>query len=80
MRVGDLVLLRGIYHGSVRWKDGDDVAQARRLGVFDEQGAAEIHAERERITADRPQPTGREGWRLPVEWSPLPLPGDWHVV
>ena len=66
--------------GSWRWKDEDDFAQALALGVFDEQGAAEIRAEGARVIAERPWPTGWEGWRPPPEWAPLALPEDWHVV
>ncbi len=63
-----------------RWKDEDDFAQALRLGVFDEQGAAQIRAEGERVIAERPWPTGWEDWRPPREWAALPLPVDWHLV
>ncbi len=66
--------------GTWHWKDEDDFAQALELGVFDEQGAAEIRAEGERVIAERPWPTGWENWRPPADWAPLQLPEDWHVV
>jgi hypothetical protein len=55
-------------------------AQAIELGVFDEEGAAAVRAEGERMIAQRPWPTGWEDWRPPADWHPLPLPDDWHVV
>ncbi|MGH3002764.1 MAG: DUF402 domain-containing protein [Gaiellaceae bacterium] len=66
--------------GTWVWKDEDDFVEALALGVFDEEGAAEIRAEGERVIAERPWPTGWESWRPPSEWGPLPLPEDWHVV
>ena len=66
--------------GSPHWKDEDDFAEAIELGVFDEQGAAEVRAEGERVLAARPWPTGWEGWRPPPEWTPPALPPDWDAV
>jgi len=66
--------------GSWHWKDEDDFAQAIELGVFDEEGAAAVRAEGERVIAANPWPTGWEDWRPPVDWHPLPLPANWHVV
>jgi hypothetical protein len=66
--------------GAWRWKDEDDFAQAVDLGVFDDDAAAAVRAEGERVIAEQPWPTGWEVWRPPPEWEPLPLPEDWHVV
>src|SRR3954452_911140 len=66
--------------GSWRWKDEDDFARAEELGVFDADTAARIRAEGERVVAEQPWPTGWEDWRPPIEWQPLELPEDWHVV
>jgi hypothetical protein len=68
--------------GTCRWKDEDEFAHAIELGVFvsAEAAAAAVRAEGERVIAERPWPTGWEGWRPPPDWAPLPLPEDWHVV
>lgn len=66
--------------GTWHWKDEEDLAEAISLGVFDEQTAAEVRAEGERVIAARPWPTGWEGWRPPGDWEPLPLPDGWDVV
>ena len=66
--------------GTWAWKDEDDLAEAIELGVFDEEGAAAVRAEGERVIAARPWPTGWEDWRPPPEWIPLPLPEGWDVV
>lgn len=67
--------------GARRWKDEDEFAQAIELGVFADAGAADaVRAEGERVIAERPWPTGWEDWRPPSDWTPLPLPEDWHVV
>jgi hypothetical protein len=66
--------------GTPHWKDEDDFAEAIALGVFDDAAAAAVRAEGERVMADRPWPTGWEGWRPPAEWGPLPLPEGWDVV
>lgn len=66
--------------GSWEWKDEDHFAEAQEVGVLDPAAAAEVRAEGERVIAEKPWPTGWEGWRPPPEWGPLPLPEDWHVV
>lgn len=66
--------------GSWRWKDEDDLAEAISLGVLDEQSAAEVRAESERVIVARPWPTGWEDWRPPGDWAPLALPNGWDVV
>ena len=66
--------------GSWRWKDERDFAQARALGVLDDDAAAAVRAEGERVVAKRPWPTGWEDWRPPPEWTPLALPDGWEVV
>jgi len=66
--------------GRWAWKDEDDFARAIELGVLDDDAAAKVRAEGERVIAERPWPTGWENWRPPTEWQPLPLPEDWHVV
>ncbi len=66
--------------GSWEWKDEVDFADAIRLGVFDEEQAAAIRAEGERVIAAAPWPTGWENWR-PEPDAPLPqLPKGWNVV
>jgi Protein of unknown function (DUF402) len=66
--------------GSWRWKDEDDFAQAIALGVFDEESAAAVRAEGERVVAERPWPTGWEDWRPPADWQSLLLPDDWDAT
>lgn len=66
--------------GAWHWKDEDDFERAQELGVLDAAQAAAVRAEGERVIAERPWPTGFEGWRPPADWGPLPLPEDWHVV
>jgi hypothetical protein len=66
--------------GEWRWKDDGDVAEAIELGVVDGGGAAAVRSEGERVSAERPWPTGCEDWRPPADWQPLPLAKDWHVV
>ena len=67
-------------NGSWAWKDEDDLAHALELGIFDDELATAARAEGERVLAERPWPTGWEGWRPPEGWGPLPLPEDWDVV
>lgn len=67
--------------GSWHWKDEDDFARAIELGVFEDDAAvAAVRAEAERVLAERPWPTGWEGWRPPSSWQPLELPDDWDLV
>ena len=66
--------------GEWRWKDEDELAEAVELGIWSEREAEEIRAEGERVIDARPWPTGWEEWRPPVDWGPLGLPRDWHVV
>lgn len=66
--------------GTWSWKDEDDFARAKELGVLDEVSAAAVRAEGERVIAERPWPTGWEDWRPPDAWIPLPLPDDWSIV
>jgi hypothetical protein len=67
--------------GRWRWKDEDEFGRAIELGVFEDEAAANaVRLEGERVIAEKPWPTGWEDWRPPTEWTPLPLPADWHVV
>ena len=66
--------------GRWRWKDEEDFAEARGLGVFDDEAAAAIRTEGERVIAAPPWPTGWEAWRPPGAWQPLALPDGWDVV
>jgi Protein of unknown function (DUF402) len=66
--------------GTWRWKDEDELAEAVSLGIWSEAEAEEIRQEGERVLAQPPWPTGWENWRPPLEWTPLGLPRDWHVV
>ncbi|HSP74054.1 MAG TPA: hypothetical protein VLN26_16905 [Gaiellaceae bacterium] len=80
---GDVVLLRSVYRGRVRWTFPHRVvatAPLRALGVFDDAAAAEVRAEGERVIAAWPFPTGWEDWRPDPAWTPPELPEDWHVV
>ena len=49
--------------GTWEWKDEDDFAEARALGAFDDEEAAAIRAEGERVLGAKPWPTGWEEWR-----------------
>ena len=67
--------------GAWRWKDAEELVESVALGVFEsDEAAARVREEGERVIAEQPWPTGWEGWRAPVDWGPLPLPNDWHVV
>jgi len=57
--------------GAWRWKDEDDFAEAKALGIFTEEEAAAVRAEGERVIAARPWPTGWETWRPDPAW-PVP--------
>jgi hypothetical protein len=63
--------------GRWQWKDEDDFAEAIALGILDDDEAALVRAEAERVIAAQPWPTGWEDWRPPSEWRPLSLPADW---
>ncbi len=66
--------------GAWHWKDEDDFAAMRALGVFDDAEADAIRAEGERVVAAWPFPTGWEDWRPDPAWPVPQLPDDWHVV
>ena len=66
--------------GRWEWKDEGDFAEAQALGVLDEREASAIRAEGERVIAERPWPTGWEGWRPDPRWKPPPLPVGWERV
>lgn len=66
--------------GAWSWKDEHHLVEAVELGIFDEQGAADVRTEGERVIAARPWPTGWEDWRAPDHWAPLPLPDAWEAV
>ena len=67
--------------GAWRWKDEEELAESVALGVFEnDEAAARVREEGERVIAEQPWPTGWEDWRPPATWDPLPLPDDWHVV
>ena len=53
---------------------------SQTLGVLDEASADAIRAEGERVTGERPWPTGSENWRPPSGWEPLSLPHDWDAA
>ncbi len=66
--------------GTPSWKDEEDFAEARALGVFSDAEAAAVRAEGERVIAARPWPTGWEDWRPDPAWTPPQLPENWNVV
>ena len=66
--------------GAWRWKDEDDFAEAQQLGLFDPPAAAAVRAEGERVIAERPWPTGWEGWRADASSTPPSLPDGWARV
>jgi len=69
----DLIVHRD---GTIRWKDEDELAEAARHGLLDED---EVRREAERVIAHRPWPTGWEAWRPDPAW-PLPeLPRGWDT-
>ena len=63
--------------GRWRWKDEDDLAEATKLGAFDDESAKAVWAAGERAIRAKQWPTGWEDWRPPEQWSPLPLPDGW---
>jgi hypothetical protein len=63
--------------GEPQWKDEDEFEAAQRVGRLTPEYAAELRAEGERVIAERPWPTGWEGWRPPANWSPPELPDGW---
>ena len=66
--------------GTWSWKDEDDFADAQALDVLDEEAAAAIRVEGERVIRERPWPTGWEDWRPDPEWEPPSLPEGWEHV
>ena len=66
--------------GSWRWKDEDDFAEARALGIFTPEEAAAVRAEGERVVEAKPWPTGWEGWTADPAWETPALPDGWDVV
>ena len=66
--------------GTWSWKDEDDFADAQALDVLDEEAAAAIRVEGERVIRERPWPTGWEDWRPDPEWKPPSLPEGWEHV
>jgi hypothetical protein len=66
--------------GNWHWKDEDDFAEARALGVFDDAQAAAIRAEGKRVIAAEPWPTGWEEWRPDPSWTMPQLPEGSDVV
>jgi hypothetical protein len=61
-----------------QWKDEDELAAALEAGRFTADEAASIRAEGERVWAERPWPTGWEGWLPPAEWAQPELPDGWN--
>ncbi|PJE96612.1 DUF402 domain-containing protein [Streptomyces carminius] len=67
---------------SWEWKDEDEFAQARRVGLLDADGAARVRAAGRRAVAavrswDSPFRDGWEDWRPDPAWRIPRLPGDW---
>jgi hypothetical protein len=60
--------------GSMRWKDEDELAEAARRGLVDED---EVRSEAERVLADPPWPTGWEDFRPDPDWPVPKLPRGW---
>lgn len=61
-----------VIDGAWHWKDEHHLTEAIELGIFDEETAAQVRAEGERVIATRPWPPGWEDWRPPSQWTPLP--------
>jgi hypothetical protein len=66
--------------GSWRWLDEDELAEGVARGVLTEADAAAARAEGERVVAERPWPTGWEGFRPDPAWEVPQLPPGWDVV
>jgi hypothetical protein len=65
--------------GEPIWKDEDEFAAAIDVGRIGGEEAGRIRAEGRSVIADRPWPTGWEGWQTPSTW-PLPtLPDGWDT-
>ena len=56
--------------GSWRWKDEDELAEARALGIFTPEEGAAV----------KPWPTGWEGWTADPAWETPALSDGWDVV
>jgi uncharacterized protein len=66
--------------GTPHWKDEDDFAEARALGVLDDESAAAMRAEGERVLEEWPFPTGWEDWRPDPDWPVPQLPARWAAM
>jgi hypothetical protein len=66
--------------GSWQWKDEDEFAEARGLGLFDDEEAEAVRREGERVMRETELPTGWEDWRPDPAWPPAPLPGGWDAA
>ena len=60
--------------GSLEWKDEDELEEAGRRGLVD---VAEIRRDATRVIAERPWPTGWEGFHPDPSWTPPDLPVGW---
>ena len=65
--------------GEPQWKDEDEFEVAQQVGRLSPEDAVLIRAEGERVIAERPWPTGWEGWRPPADWQRPVLPADWNA-
>jgi len=61
------------------WKDEDEFEAAQRVGRLGTEEAGAFRAEGERVLAERPWPTGWEGWLPPAAWERPSLPPDWDA-
>lgn len=62
------------------WKDEDEFAVAIDVGRISAEDATAFRDEGERVIAERPWPTGWEGWTPPTHWERPALPKDWATL
>jgi hypothetical protein len=66
--------------GTWSWKDEHHLDRLTAIGLFTPVEAAAIRAEGRRVIAERPWPTGWEGWRPDPGWAAPALPDGWDAL
>jgi uncharacterized protein len=66
--------------GSWHWKDEDEFAEARELGLLSADEADAVRREGERVIRETKLPTGWEDWHPDPAWSLPALPDRWDAA